>query len=180
MKMMRPTKQFFMLIEGPMGAGKTTVAGLLKERLANTIVLGLDEIKWFQSDFVRSDEANFKVEEVIYAMTKVYIRQGFNVIIDHGFWKTSLRAKYRKAYLRYAKNKGLKIFIYHFTTPTEVSFDRVAKRNRKPKAHDPNRPERIRRNINEHEKRRFRGGYEFDTTKHSALQIAKLILRDII
>ena len=180
--MLKPKRQFLIILEGPMGSGKSTVAGLLKGKLTKTVVLGIDKIKWFQSDFKRGDIQNSKVEEVVYAMARTYLRQGFSVILENGFWKNTLRAKYRNAYLRYAKRNKIKTFIYHLTTPAEVSFERVAKRKAKSKSqklHPPNPLQRIRRNITEHEKRRFRDGEDIDTVKHSPLQITKLIIRDL-
>ena len=44
-------KLFLILIDGPMGSGKTTISQILHSKLKRTAYIGLDRVKRFISDF---------------------------------------------------------------------------------------------------------------------------------
>jgi uridine kinase len=80
-------KKFIIIIDGPMGSGKTTVATILHKKLKRTAHIGLDRIKWFISDFKRIPEDNEIIRSVVVAMTKEYLKQGISVIVEQGMRK---------------------------------------------------------------------------------------------
>ena len=103
-------KQFLLLIDGPMGSGKTTVSAILHEKVKNTAHIGLDRIKWFVSGFKRNKAQNTMTRAVGMAMTKEYLRQGINVIVEQGMRKETI-----KKYERVAKNHKVNFLCTNLT-----------------------------------------------------------------
>jgi predicted kinase len=116
-------KNFILLIDGPMGAGKTTVTKILHEKVKNTAHIGLDRIKWFVSGFKRTRPQNAMTRAVVFAMTKEYIKQGVNVIIEQGI-KNEQVDKYKKL----TKKLKVNFFMFQLEAPKEVLLKRVASR----------------------------------------------------
>src|SRR3989338_1424432 len=94
-------KKFFVVIDGPMGAGKTTVAKLLHQKIKRTALLGIDRVKWTVSDFSRSSKDNAMTADVVLAMCKEYLKHGLNIILDQGF----MRKEFLNPYLQLAKKE---------------------------------------------------------------------------
>lgn len=101
-------KQFMVLLDGPMGAGKTTVANVLHKKLARTAVVSRDRIKWFVSDFARTREDNELADAVLFAMLKTYADHGLSIVIDHSF----IQKGSMKPFVAFAKRKKLRLFSY--------------------------------------------------------------------
>ena len=60
-------KKFIVILDGPMGSGKSTVGELLAKKLRRTALVNEDKIKWFISDFKRSKKDLWaKVEAIEY------------------------------------------------------------------------------------------------------------------
>lgn len=172
--MKKKGRKFIMIIDGPMGAGKTTVAKLLHEKLKRTALIGLDRIKWSISDFKRIPEDNEIVRNVVVAMTKEYLRQGINVIIEQGMRKDNVEKLKRTA-----KRYGAHCLIYQLEAPKPLLFKRVHERPRLPgKPRISNA--RIERNYKFHQKNKYEKATVFDAEKLTAGQIANRIIKDII
>ena len=164
---------FLIIIDGPMGAGKTTVAKLLHERLKRTALLGLDRIKWFISDFKRIPEDNEIVRNVVAAMTKEYLRQGISVIIEQGMRKDSIE-KLKKM----ARQNGATCLVYQLEAPKRLLLERVHERPRLPgKPRISNA--RIERNYKFHQENKYAKAIVFDAEKMTAKQIANRIMKDL-
>lgn len=63
---------FLIIIDGPMGAGKTMVAEALFKKVKNVSIIKLDQIKRFYSDFDRNRDFGLGLASAIgVSMTKV-------------------------------------------------------------------------------------------------------------
>ncbi len=167
------TNKFLIIIDGPMGSGKTTVAKLLHAKLKRTALLGLDRIKWFISDFKRIPADNEIVRNVVAAMTREYLRQGIGVIIEQG-----MREERIEALKRTAKRYGARCFVYQLDAPKALLFRRVHQRPRlagKPKISNT----RIERNYRAHMEHKYAKAEVLDAEKFTARQIANKILKDL-
>jgi len=173
---MNLSKQKIIIIDGPMGSGKTTTANLLYKKFKYTAFLGLDRIKWFVSEFPRTYKANQMTAKVILAMCECYLNCGMTVVIEQSFRKKSVM----KPYLDISKKKNIPILVYELTAPKEILIDRVKHRvnicpvkkklpfwrrllNINAYPHKPFAPVRL----------------MFDSSKLSAGQIVNQIIKDI-
>ncbi len=118
-------KPFFVIIDGPMGSGKTTVTKLLQDKLPRTAFLGTDKIKWFLSGFDRTSSADKEVSRAVtLGMCKEYLSRGFNVVLDQGFREKA----WAMPFLKLAKKEGVRLMVYRLDASDEVLLERVAAR----------------------------------------------------
>ena len=173
---MNLSRQKLILIDGPMGAGKTTTASLLYKRLGYTAFLGLGHIKWFISKFPMTDKASRMVSKVILTMCKCYLDQGLPVVVEQSFREKGMMTPY----LNLAKKKKIPVLIYELIAPKEILLNRIKNR--------PNLcPEkrkyplwRIKRCLNSYPRQSFAPiRLNFDSSKLSPRQIVNRIVKDI-
>lgn len=167
-------KKFLIIIDGPMGSGKTTVSALLHKKLKRTAHIGLDRIKWFISDFKRAPKDNDIVRSVVSVMTKEYLKQGISVIIEQGMRKERI-----DALKKVAKQSHARFLAYQLTAPKAVLLKRVHQR-----PHLSNRPKvtpaRIERNWKAYLKSHKKPiATLIDVEKLTAKQVANRILKDL-
>lgn len=169
-------KQFLLLIDGPMGSGKTTVSAILHKKVKNTAHIGLDRIKWFVSGFKRNKAQNTMTRAVGMAMAKEYLRQGVNVIVEQGMRKETIK-KYKKV----AKNYKVNFFVYQLHIPKKVSLLRVKQRLEKWPRRQGKRVTlpRVLRNYHIYSENKDTTLHVFDSAELTARQIAGKILKDI-
>lgn len=74
-------KPFILVISGPIGSGKTTVANTLKRHLPNSAFISTDDIRYFLNSYQRKPIFNAITRNVISAMTASYTAQKINVVI---------------------------------------------------------------------------------------------------
>ena len=85
-------KQLFMVvIHGPMGSGKTTLADLLHNEIANTAHFGADHIKWLVSDFKNVPSHTQVAKNMVPIMAEGYLKQGINLILEQAFSETEIK-----------------------------------------------------------------------------------------
>lgn len=171
-------KPFFVIIDGPMGSGKTTVTKLLQGKLPRTAFLGTDKIKWFLSDFDRTSNTDKEVSRAVtLGMCREYLIRGFNVVLDQGFREKA----WAMPFLKLAKKEGVRLFIYRLDAPDEVLLERTTAR---PK------PEHVRvkasksytlGNIQSHREQGYSGSevIHVDTAKLSPEKIARFIRKNL-
>lgn len=164
---------FLVIIDGPMGSGKTTIGKILHSKLKRTAVISSDKIKFFISDFERGERDNTITGAVLQQMCREYIKHGINIVLPQGFWKK----EYIKPYIELAKENNLKLFIYQLEAPREVLIDRI--KNRASQMTKPVPQERIDQNLDSWESHRYQTEKTFDTTKFNPEDIATLILDDL-
>ena len=162
------------IIDGPMGSGKTTIGRLLHKELPRTAILSTDAIKFFISDFERCERDKAITTAVLFAMCKEYAKQGINVLLPQGFWKK----EYIDPYIAFAKEHDLALFIYQLEAPRDVLLQRIANRPT-PAGRTPPPQERIMNNLQTWDEHKFAAGTVFNTEEMSAEQVAQHILEDI-
>lgn len=72
------------VIFGPAGAGKSTLAELLKNEISYTAHVSSDHIKRYISEFKEIPSHNKVSRNVTNAMIAEYLKNGVNVIVDQG------------------------------------------------------------------------------------------------
>ena len=170
-------KQILIIIDGPMGSGKTMVSDLLHKKLSKLAYLGTDRIKWSQSDFKRSEEDNSIALKVLYSMAETYLKNGFHVLVAQNF----IDRKDRNKFISLAKKNKTKLFIYHLSAPKEILLGRIHKRGKK---HErlgipPLDQSFINNNLKLHSKNKHIKAKILDSSKNSPKEIVNIILRDI-
>jgi dephospho-CoA kinase len=168
-------KSFLIIIDGPIGAGKTTASNLLFEKMKNVSKLSLDNVKRLYSDFDLNEQNGHRLAaEVGATMTNVYLRKGINVIVEKAFTD----GRNLKSFLEKIKTKNVKTFIYQIDAPLEIRIKRVRERE---KVGDRRKlpKEKIMKNHRNFTENKYLHAKVFDSSKLSSKQIVKEILKDI-
>ncbi|TSC71160.1 MAG: Uncharacterized protein G01um101449_88 [Parcubacteria group bacterium Gr01-1014_49] len=167
--------KFLVIIDGPMGSGKTTIGNLLHSGLKRTAILSTDKIKFFLSDFERGERDNAISAAVLMQMCREYIKHGINIVLPQGFWKK----EYLEPYIKLAEENNLKLFVYQLEAPKDVLLERLRNRPKPVLAKTPVPEEKILQNLKTWEENRYDLGKVFDTSKLSSEEIAQAILKDL-
>jgi predicted kinase len=166
-------KLFLILIDGPMGSGKTTVAKIIHSKLKRTAYIGLDRIKRYISDFKKNPTDNEISRNVVSAMASEYLKQGISVIIEQG-----MKDNYIKLLKKIAKKNKAECFIYQLDASKELLTKRVIERTKL-----ANKPaisrSRIERNYNIHLNNKYSHTTIFDSEKFNPKIIANKILKEV-
>ena len=169
-------KKFIILIDGPMGSGKSTVGELLSKKLKRTALINEDKIKWFISDFKRSKRDNAIIRSVLIEMAREFSKKSINLIIAQGFSKTHRPVT---PFAKIAKQNKSKIFMYHLDAPKEILLERIKNRKKSKIIRAPIAKSRIHRNIRIWKKNRYTNGVEFNVDKMSARSVLNKIIKDL-
>lgn len=173
MKIMK--EQFLLLIDGPMGGGKSTVADLLKSRLENVLFTGLDRLKWSIAGFDRSPEANKLVAHLVESLTRTALEEGISVCVEQGF----MRAEYMEPYLAMAKEFGVKPLVYQVEAPRDVLLQRLAPRKTPVEAKTPMTLEKIEKNLDNYFENKYSHAKVIDSQNFNPEQIVEIIFREL-
>lgn len=169
-------KKFIVILDGPMGSGKSTVGQLLAEKLKRTALVHEDRIKWFISDFRRSKRDNAIVRAVLIKMCKEYLKHDISLIIPQGFME---KRRPIAPFLAMARKEKCRILVYHLDAPKSILLERIKNRKKSKQIRAPIAKTRIQRNIRAWRKNRYVIGKEFQTDKISAKKISEEILKEI-
>lgn len=144
--MLNSKEKFLLIISGGVGAGKSTVGKILKEKFARTAVFDMDNIKWQISDFKRGDEDNAIVREGVLSLACNYCKYGINVIIPQTMLKEELE-NFKKLAKEF-KYTYIQIELY---VDGNIALNRILEKQknkeRKEFNYSPSSKERILRNI---------------------------------
>jgi predicted kinase len=168
-------KGFILIIDGPMGSGKSTIGALVYKKLKRTALLSTDKIKWFVSNFDRSKEDNRMIAMVLRSMATEFVSQGINLLLPQAFWKKENVLPY----LKLAKKNKFQLFVYHLEAPKDILLKRIAKRIKPKEAKTPISKARILANLKMWKENKYEMGEHFDTSRVSAEYVAKKILEDV-
>jgi thymidylate kinase len=169
-------KPFLLIIDGPMGSGKTTTAEMMHKKFPRTAILGLDRIKWSVSGFKRDTRNNTIIYDVVFAMTSAFLAHGVNVIVEQGFRKGMV-----EQYQKRGKQLGARTVTVQLIAPRKALIERVDARRKKPKF--PGRTQishaRVLRNFRKHAAKPLIKGHILDTTTLSPKKVVKKIMQMI-
>ncbi|MCK5321560.1 zeta toxin family protein [Candidatus Pacearchaeota archaeon] len=167
-------KPNLIIIDGPIGSGKSTVANLLHKKMKRTAIVRLDRIKHLFSDYIGSSEDQQLSADVGKAMTKEYIKNDINVIVEKAF----TREEFLKSFIEKIEKKS-KVYIYQLHAPINLRKERVKNRLIPKDAKKRPTDKKIERNTEHFQNFRYKNAIEFDSSKLTVKQIANKILRDI-
>jgi predicted kinase len=168
-------KQFMVIIDGPMGSGKTTIGSLVQKKLKRTAHISSDRIKWFVSDFKRNEADKEMTARLVQALCEEYIKQGINLIIPQGFWLK----KYLDPYIKLAKKHKLSLLVYQLKAPKNILIERVLSRPKPREAQTSITKSRVLKNLKKWEENKYQSEKVFDTSLVTPQEVAKSILSDI-
>lgn len=169
-------QKFLIIIDGPMGSGKTTIGKLVHTQLPRTAILSTDAIKFFISDFERGERDNAISAAVLMQMCKEYIKHDINILLPQAFW----RIEYIEPYMKLAEENGLQFFAYQLEGSRKLLLERIHNRPTPAAAKTPVPEERILNNLKTWENNRYGLGKIFNVDTLNSEQIASLILADVL
>ncbi len=168
-------KPFLIVLDGPMGSGKTTISEMLHKKLKYSALLSLDRFKRLVSGFKLDSMLHLELASKIgRAMIIEYLNNNVGVIVEKAF----TREVYLKQFLK-GLNRRAEVFIYQLHSPLELRIKRIKDR---PLPYDTNKKPslaKIKRNSKHFDEFRYKKAREFDTSKLSATKIVNEILKEI-
>lgn len=174
-------KAFLLILDGPMGTGKTTVSKLLHEKLEGVALVTLSNVKKFIFDHEKDHAYNKISQEVILVMVNKYLELGISVIVE---W--AMRKERVKAFKEIAKENGAQFYIYQLEGSKDLLLKRVKERTRillnkklLPKKNIANVEKHFEQHHLFHSENKYNNAIILNSEKLSATQIARKILRDI-
>ncbi len=157
----------FILLNGAMASGKSTVANLLQKKLDRTAILEIEDIR----RLVTGAEDNALAWKVIYRMCEEYFKSGVNVLLKQTVASTDVVNKF----LRLAKQYDCHILFYHFQAPQDELLKRIKQR----RANKNVSGSLVRSNIQKHENINYPTATVINTQKMTASEVTKLIMRNL-
>ena len=161
------------VIHGPMGAGKTALADLLHDEIANTAHFGADHVKWLVSDFRNVPSHTQIAENMVPVMAEGYLKQGINLILEQAFTAKDIKI------LEDISNKfGAKFYVYGLDANKETLNKRIAERTQR-----LGKPEisivHINQSYERYKQNMYKEGFLFDSEKISIREMADKVLADL-
>ncbi len=114
---------FLILVDGPMGSGKTTTTKLLNEKLPNPARVALPDIKRLIPNYKENEKTLEVIREVMKAMTDKYLELGVSVIVE-----LITQAEGIESFKNIAEKHNASFFAYRLNAPKEIRMIRVCKR----------------------------------------------------
>lgn len=164
-----------MLIDGPMGGGKSTVADLLKKKLEGVLFTGLDRLKWSIAGFNRTPKENKLVAHLVESISRTALEDGASVCIEQGF----MRAEYMQPFIEMANELNVKLMIYQIEASREVLIERLIPRKTPEGAKTPVSREKIEKNIDIYFENKYKQAKIIDSQNLTPEQIAEIIMKDL-
>lgn len=165
-------KTKLIILDGAKGAGKSTVSLILKEKMENTVFIGLDMIRNLITKSKATDDFNTIAFDAIFSVTDSFLSNKINVVIDSGITKERDK-KLKDIALKNNSN----IYMFYLSAPKEVLWERIQKRGEERKRM-PDR-ERFDYTHSMQQAKDFSEFIEIDTTKFNPEEITDLILNKI-
>lgn len=157
----------FILLNGPMGVGKSTIAKLIAPKLKRTALIKIENIR----ELVTGVEDNSLAWNVIYRMCDEYFKNGVSVLLE----QTVASEEIVNKFLRLAKRHNCNISFYHLQSPRKVLLERIEKRKKV-----GNAPKSlITSNQKKHNAISYRNASIIDTSEMKSSEVAKVILSNL-
>ncbi|MES2226042.1 MAG: ATP-binding protein [Patescibacteria group bacterium] len=116
---------FLVLIDGPMGSGKTTTSKLLNQELPDTARVALPDIKRLIPNYRENEKTLGVVREVMKAMIDTYLSFGVSIIVEQ-----ITKTEGVEALSAMAEKHGARFYAYRLTAPKNIRLERVHERTR--------------------------------------------------
>ena len=169
----KSNRLFMVIIHGPMGSGKTTLADLLHDEIANTAHFGADHIKWLVSGFKNVPSHTQIAKNMVPLMADGYLKQGINLVLEQAFTASEINSLEG-----IAQKYGAQFYVYGLNSDKEALRARIAERTQrlgKPEVS----LEHINKSYDEYQQDTYKDGVLFDTQETSIRDIADRILKDL-
>lgn len=164
---------FMVIIHGPMGSGKTTLADLLHDEIADTAHFGADHVKWLVSDFKNVPSHTQIAKNMIPTMADGYLKQGINLILEQAFTDVEI-----KELEQVARRHNAKFLAYRLDAQREVLNSRIVERTQRLGKPEVSK-EHIDKSYEEYHQNIYNGDASFDSEKMSIREMADRILKDL-
>ncbi len=161
------------VIIGPAGAGKTTLAEFLKNQLVYTAHVAHDNIKRFISEFREIASHTDVSRSVAIAMTDEYLKNGINVVVEQGMDNKEIERLHA-----IADKNGADFFLYRIEADHEIRIQRVAERAIRTNKSIMSK-ERMDFLLKRYEANTYPGNGVFDSGKLSTEEMANQIINDL-
>ena len=166
-------ENYLVLIDGPKGAGKTTLAELLKKNLLNTEFFRLDNERKLLERTNSIDNDNERAFQVIFEKLNRTFQQNKNVVLDSGL------SEKRIGLLEHISNENnIKVYKFALIAPYDVLHSRVLNRDES-KGKDFNK-ERFDYTFNANQSKSFDGFSILDSSKLSPQEILDIVCSEIM
>ena len=117
---------FVIAILGPAGAGKSTLAEMVKNDLINTAHVSTDHIKRYLSQFREVESHNEVSRNVTDVMIAEYLNNGISTIVDQG-----MNTKQVEKLEQIAKDHNADFFVYKIEAHPDIRTSRILERTQK-------------------------------------------------
>ena len=163
------------ILNGPSGVGKSTVAKMLWRKMKRTAYISLDEIKWLISDYkfdvsdlAMVDKDLTLARNIGLGMVEGFLVDGLNVIIEKPFCKK----EYLEPYLDLAEKLGIPYSIFNIEASLQTLLTRAKERTLKEDRKFSE--EKVKRIYSEYVTEKIEAK-TFDADKNSSEEIADMI-----
>lgn len=119
------TTPFLILIDGPMGSGKTTTSKLLNQNMPDTARVALPDIKRLIPNYGENKETLHVIREVMKAMVDKYLEHGVSVVLEQ-----ISKADSVAVLQEIADKHNANFYPYRLTAPKDLRWERVQERTR--------------------------------------------------
>ena len=124
--------QQLIIIRGPPGTGKSTIANLIAKRLSGVVaVIGVDVLRW---DFIKKRPKNFNDHNLVYKnlwdLTKNSLNEGLNVVLEGVLAGRDKNKKLRIEDYNKFEKKGIKITKIFLISKKNTQQERLKNRNK--------------------------------------------------
>ncbi len=116
---------FLILVDGPMGSGKTTTSKLLNQKLPDIARVAMPDIKRLVPNYRENEKTLFVVKDVMKSMIDTYLTHGVSVVVEQVSNKENI-----EDLEKIAKKHGAHFHAYRLTAPKEKRLKRVHERTK--------------------------------------------------
>src|ERR1035437_7202222 len=116
---------FLILVDGPMGSGKTTTTKLLSEKLPGAARVALPDIKRLVPNYRENEKTLEVIREIMKVMVDKYLELGVSVIVE-----VITKADSIESFRSIALKHNASFFAYRLSAPKEIRMERVCERTK--------------------------------------------------
>ncbi len=118
-------KKFLVLIDGPMGSGKTTTSKLINQKLPDSARIALPDIKRLVPNFRENMKTLAVVREVMRAMIEKYLENGVSVVLEQITSTDGVNTL-----KQIAETHNVDFYVFRLTAPKDIRLQRVYDRTK--------------------------------------------------